>query len=131
LKEHILHVSLRLDIQDLGGGGGTAGAEGMDVEGEAPEDQFAHYKAIKEVCEEFVLEEEWKIISRIIADSLIRRGEYGLASTMCIQGGDGATLSRISEEILDAFILKGEIYCSYIFPPPDDVTRRGRLLASG
>jgi nuclear pore complex protein Nup85 len=99
LREHILHVSLRLETTP------PQSDEGMEVERDDP---FAHFKAIKEVCEELGLDEQWKTISRIIADSLIRRGEYGVASTMCVQGGDGATLSRISEVILEAYIHKGE-----------------------
>lgn len=71
-------------------------------------DPYAHFKALREVCEELNLEEEWKVISRNIADLLIRRGEYGVAATMCIQGGDVAMLSRIAEEIIDAYIDKGE-----------------------
>jgi nuclear pore complex protein Nup85 len=82
----------------------------MDVEGDSEEgdDQYAHFGAIKEVCEEMGLEEEWQTISRMIAELLIRRGDYGIASTMCVQAGDGQTLSRISEVILDAFIRQGE-----------------------
>lgn len=102
LKEYIVHVSISLDNDAVLHVNGN----GMDLEdGEA--DPFEHFTELRDTCQNLKLDEEWRIISAIMADRLIRRGEYGLAASMSLSAEDGYTLSRIAEAILDAYVEHG------------------------
>lgn len=100
LKSHILHTALGLDWQAKGK---DKEGEGMDVE-EKGDKRFEHFTEIRECCVELRLEEEWRVISKVMADRLVRRGEFGLGATMCLQAEDGEGLSRIAEKIVDLYI---------------------------
>ncbi|KAK4687468.1 nuclear pore complex protein Nup85, partial [Tremellales sp. Uapishka_1] len=91
LKSYILHVGL-----------GSTDDEGGE------EAQYKHFMQIKDACVELKLEEEWKTISQVMADKLVRRGNLGMAATMSLQAEDGYALSRIAERILDSYITQGE-----------------------
>ncbi|EIW66274.1 hypothetical protein TREMEDRAFT_70200 [Tremella mesenterica DSM 1558] len=115
LREFILHVSLDSDItpsQKPDSVSSIAPAnqmDGMQVEEVDPvEEHLRKFAEIKEACVELKLEEEWRIISGILADRLMRKKEFGLAATMCLQAEDGGSLSRIAEIILDTYITDGE-----------------------
>lgn len=72
--------------------------------------RFEHFEDLREACHELRLEDEWKMISRIMADKMMRRGEYGIAATMCLQAEDGFALSQIADKIVDAFVQHGESF---------------------
>jgi nuclear pore complex protein Nup85 len=80
----------------------------MDVEAHSEEDCLRHFTDVRVACEELRLEEEWRTISRIMADRLIRIGEYGMAAAMCLQAEDSFTLSLIAERICDAYLSRGK-----------------------
>ncbi|ORX33416.1 Nup85 nucleoporin-domain-containing protein [Kockovaella imperatae] len=110
LKEFILHVSL--DILDPSNiAAGDTDMDGMDDFKDEDEDidlRVRKYAQIQEACEQLGLPDEARTISRIMAGQLLKRGELGIAATMCLQAEEGNTLSLITEQILDAYIAKGE-----------------------
>lgn len=122
LRSHIVHVGLGLEKDPKGkskevpnGDHRHEGPDGMDVEGEdTVETDFQHFTELRAVCMELKLEEEWRTIASITADRLVRRGEYGMAATMCLQAEDGYGLSRIAEKIVDAFVQHGGWSCRTI-----------------
>lgn len=79
-------------------------SSGADTAGDT---EFQRFAELREACSELKLEEEWKAIAAVMADRLIRRGDYGLAATMCLQAEDGYSLSRIAEKIVDAYLRQG------------------------
>lgn len=101
LRMHIQRVSLDFDVK----------GKNKEANGDAKEDgveaQFRHFTEVLEACRELKLDEEWSVISKVMADRLMRRGNYGLAATMCQQAEDGYALSRIAEKILDAYLNQG------------------------
>lgn len=114
LRQFILHISLGLETA-----GQKAAAESqvpngngdqMDVEKRDEEERLLHFTDVREACEELRLEEEWRTISRIMADRLIRTGEYGMAAAMCLQAEDSFTLSLIAERICEAYLSQGEYH---------------------
>jgi nuclear pore complex protein Nup85 len=120
LRSHILHVGLGL-LDPKGknkvDGASQPNGNGMEVETtheeaaeeeSAEQDRFDHFADLREACVELRLDDEWKMISRIMADKMIRRGEYGIAATMCLQAEDGFALSQIADKIVEAFVLQGE-----------------------
>ena len=114
LRSHIVHVGLGLDVKGKGketypDGKGTDGTNGPDgMEDDGIEAQFRHFTEVREACVDLKLDDEWKMISKVMADRLVRKGDYGLAATMCLQAEDGYALSRIAELILDAYVVHGE-----------------------
>ena len=110
LREFILHVALQ--------GTGTTEAEeqdveivedrSMDVEEGKIDSRFQHFAELRETCFDLKLEEEWKTISKIMADRLMRGGDYGIAATMLVQAEDGYGLSRLADKILEVYIRRGE-----------------------
>jgi nuclear pore complex protein Nup85 len=115
LRSHILHTALGLDWRAKGKGKETVAApaedamEGVEEDGPAQDKRFEHFTELRECCVELRLEEEWKVISKVMADRLVRGGEYGLGATMCFQAEDGEGLSRIAEKIVDVYINEGEL----------------------
>jgi nuclear pore complex protein Nup85 len=111
LRTFIVHISLNLgQIKSAPkAANGTEG--GMEVENPSTtsvaDDQFTHFTQVREACEELRLEEEWRTISKIMAERLIRKGEYGMAAAMCLQAEDSFSLSLIAERICDAYLSKG------------------------
>lgn len=113
LRSHILHTALGLDWRPKDKGKGKEVAEGMEVEGEQEnvvDKRFEHFTELRECCVELRLEQEWKMISKIMADRLVRGGEYGLGATMCFQAEDGEELSRIAEMIVEVYINEGKLF---------------------
>lgn len=112
LRQFILHIGLGLETPTLKGADEprptTANGDQMDLETKDEEERLRHFTSVREACEELRLEEEWKTISRIMADRLIRTGEYGMAAAMCLQAEDSFTLSLIAERICDAYLAKGK-----------------------
>ena len=80
----------------------------MEVEEPPVDENLRHFTEVREACEELRLEEEWRTMSKIVAERLIRKGEYGMAAAMCLQAEDSFTLSLIAERICDAYLAKGE-----------------------
>ncbi|WWC60964.1 uncharacterized protein I303_103541 [Kwoniella dejecticola CBS 10117] len=121
LRTHIMRISINLDGESSKGKKKQAD-EGMEVEVEQAEaeDEAEQAKTkqlqeavrlldeVRAACGEFHLEEEFKIISGILASKLIRKGEYGMAASMCMMASDGWALSRIAEIILDTYITDGD-----------------------
>jgi len=103
LHTHILHVSLGFDAKRK-----NKETESTAMEEAGIESQFRHFTEVREACIELKLDEEWRTISKIMTDRLVRKGDYGLAATMCLQAEDGHALSRIAEKILDAYLDQGE-----------------------
>ena len=122
LKEHILHVALHVDLSKPSARPGqkhadvdtemdgvvTAETKKDDDDEGGIEPRFQRFADIRETCDELELGDEWRIISRVVADRLVRNGELGVAAAMCLQAEEGDILSRITELILDAYITKGE-----------------------
>lgn len=108
LKAYIVRVAMDLSDATSPPEDEVEGEDGMDVERDPLGERFSHFTEIREACLELKLDSEWREISRVMADRLVRRGEYGLAATMCLQAEDGYTLSRIAEMIMDAFVDQGE-----------------------
>lgn len=112
LRQFILHISLGLDIaspkETKESDAPKVNGDQMDVEIKDEEEHLRHFTDVREACEELRLEEEWRTISRIMADRLIRTGEYGMAAAMCLQAEDSFTLSLIAERICDAYLSQGE-----------------------
>ncbi|WVQ78536.1 hypothetical protein IAT38_000622 [Cryptococcus sp. DSM 104549] len=138
LKAHILRVAIPLE-RDLKGKGKQAEpsapeADGMDVEGDAPapgEGSEAETKGmgseaiklldeVRVVCTEFRLEKEWIEISTVLATRLITLGSYGAAASLSVMAGDGYTVSRIAECIMNVYIEDGpEAFLEFVddLPP--------------
>lgn len=85
------------------------GSTATEIDDPAPaaDTEFQRFAELREACSELKLEEEWKAIAAVMADRLIRRGDYGLAATMCLQAEDGYSLSRIAEKIVHAYLRQG------------------------
>ncbi|WVQ69924.1 uncharacterized protein L199_008147 [Kwoniella botswanensis] len=116
LKSHIMRISISLDGQSKSENKKTQ-ADGMHVEestegdGEQTKEMEEAVRLLDEIraaCGEFKLEDEFKMISQILASKLIRKGEYGMAASMSMMAGDGWALSRIAEKILDSYITDGD-----------------------
>jgi nuclear pore complex protein Nup85 len=71
-------------------------------------DELEKFTQLREMCVEFKLDDEWRTISKTIAEMLIRRGELGVAASICLASEDGYLLSRIAEKILAAFVDSGD-----------------------
>lgn len=117
LRTFILHISLELDKSAVKGfttepasSAQPNGHSAMDEDQNGEEERLRHFTEVRVACEELRLEEEWRTISKIMADRLIRVGEYGMAAAMCLQAEDSFTLSLIAERICDAYLARGE-YC--------------------
>lgn len=113
LKEYVVRISVRVGQpgnkeQAVEEEAGTGGANGMDVESDNAHSQFQQLTELREMCVEFKLDEEWKMICKIAAEDLIRRGELGVAASLCLSSEDGFLLSRIAEKILSAFVEHGD-----------------------
>ncbi|WVW82930.1 hypothetical protein I302_104945 [Kwoniella bestiolae CBS 10118] len=117
LKSHIMRISISLD-GDAQQAKKKHADGGMDVEQDGEDGTGMLSKGIEEAvrlldevraaCGEFKLEEEFKVISQILASKLIRKGEFGMAASMSMMAGDGWALSRIAERILDSYITDGD-----------------------
>ncbi|ORY28255.1 Nup85 nucleoporin-domain-containing protein [Naematelia encephala] len=117
LNTFILHIGLesndlkRADKQPQANGD----VSDMEVEASGIEAEYRHFADLREACVELRLEDEWKTISRLMGDRLLRQEKFGLAATMCLQAEDGYTLSRIAERILETFVLHGgEAYLTVV-----------------
>lgn len=111
LRSFILHISLGVESprsKDADENEIVVVADQMEVERKDEEERLRHFTDLREACEELRLEEEWRTISRIMADRLIRTGEYGMAAAMCLQAEDSFTLSLIAKRICDAYLSKGQ-----------------------
>lgn len=113
LRHFILHISLGLDTAASGKNTDQdattkVNGDSMEVEQTEEDKRILHFTEVREACEELRLEEEWRTISKIVAERLIRTGEYGSAAAMCLQAEDSFTLSLIAERICDAFLSQGE-----------------------
>jgi nuclear pore complex protein Nup85 len=108
LKNHILHISLNLEPPKATEPRQTDG-ELMEVEEPPVDEDLRHFTEVREACEELRLEDEWRTMSKIVAERLIRKGEYGMAAAMCLQAEDSFTLSLIAERICDAYLAKGKL----------------------
>lgn len=108
LRNHILHISLNLDPPKVEPRAVIPEGELMEVEEPPVDENLRHFTEVREACEELRLEEEWRTMSKIVAERLIRKGEYGMAAAMCLQAEDSFTLSLIAERICDAYLAKGE-----------------------
>ena len=81
----------------------------MEMEEPPVDENLRHFTEVREACEELRLEGEWRTMSKIVAEQLIRKGEYGMAAAMCLQAEDSFTLSLIAERICDAYLAKGKL----------------------
>jgi len=92
----------------------------MDIEEEDNQmtRELERFAELKEVCQNLRFDEEWKCVSQVMADRLMRRGEYGLAASMCLQAEDGYALSRIAERVVDSFVSHGKLPHSVNFLVP-------------
>ena len=104
LRKHVEHVSLGFDAKSRR----KEEEESLGMDDDGIEAQFQHLTELHEACVELKLDDEWMTISKIVADRLIRKGDYGLAATMCLKAEDGYTLSRIAERILDTYLDQGD-----------------------
>lgn len=106
LKEYIVHVPIDLDEPR---GGAEGGEDDISLDGEENQidARFKPFAEVQDVCLQLHLDEEWRMITKIHAERLIRRGEFGLAAMLCRLGEDGYTLSRIAEKILTTYVDQG------------------------
>ncbi|OCF44154.1 nuclear pore complex protein Nup85 [Kwoniella heveanensis CBS 569] len=116
LGSHIMHIAINLERGSKGKSKESmiAADDGMDVEGavlregKEIEEAVRLLDDVRAACGEYRLDEEFKTISQILAGRLIRKGEYGMAASMSMMAGDGWALSRIAENILEAYIIDGD-----------------------
>lgn len=110
LKEFIIHVGIDNGAQSSGkeANGNVNVDDAMEVEEDPIDAKYRHFANIREICITYRLEEEWSVISRIMADRLVRYGEFGIAATMLVQVEDNYGLSRLSEKIVDTYIAQGK-----------------------
>ena len=136
LSSHILHISLNLDAPKAPAPRQAAEGELMEVEEPPVDENLRHFTEVREACSELRLEKEWKTMSKIVAERLIRKGEYGVAATMCLQAEDSFTLSLIAERICDAYLVKGKLFCprtkadGQVMPSSFDLWKLYRLVYS-
>lgn len=130
LGEHLMRVGLQ-----LGGAEGhrparqsSGNAEGMDVDAEhdtstttttatTPQTQarsgkYDHMSDVLNACRELGLERERHEISRVIADQLIRQGEYGVASAMCMEANDVHGIGKLADRVVEVYIRHGMLSSS-------------------
>jgi len=109
LREYVVHVGVLLGHNKSKGKDKEANGD-MDVEDDDDEaiSQLQRFTELREVCTEFKLEDEWRTISKTVSEMLIRRGELGIAASICLASEDGFLLSRIAEKILTAFVDSGD-----------------------
>lgn len=108
LREYVLHIAVRLGREKK-----DKGRETMDVEDGEQDDKtaspdFQQFTELRELCAEFKLEDEWRTISTAVAEQLIRRGDLGIAASICLASEDGFLLSRIAEKIFASFVTDGD-----------------------
>ncbi|WVQ98889.1 hypothetical protein IAU59_006020 [Kwoniella sp. CBS 9459] len=120
LGPHIMHIAINLDRDRNQKGKDKESTdapsaqidEGMDVEGSGAQKEIEEavrlLDEVRAACGEYRLDEEFKMISQILAGRLIRKGEFGMAASMSMMAGDGWALSRIAENILEAYIVDGD-----------------------
>lgn len=109
LREFIVRVSVRMSPIDKGKDkSANAEDEGMDVEGsDSVVAQFQDLIDLRATCQECDMKEEFEMIGQIVAERLVRRGDYGKAAAICLMAENGFTLSRIAEKILSAYVEDG------------------------
>ena len=133
LGEHLMRVGLQLGQAE--GEQGTAtgshgperqsngNAEGMDVDAEhdttttttttpqtrARRGKYDHMSEVLNACRELGFERERHDISRVIADQLIRQGEYGVASAMCMEANDVHGIGKLADRVVEVYIRHGTL----------------------
>lgn len=107
LREFIVRVSVRLDSSSSKEQEAITD-NGMDVEGSnSVVAQFQDLIDLRATCQEFNLHEEFETIGQIVAERLVRRGDYGKAAAICLMAENGFMLSRIAEKILTSYVEQG------------------------
>lgn len=111
LREYIVHVGVKLGTSRPSGkiANGDMDIEVVSVDDDEEEvnEAATQLRELREVCESFHLEEEWRTICAITSQRLILRGEYGIAATLYLMSEDGFGLARIAEMLLDVYVSSG------------------------
>ena len=119
LGEYILHVGLMPPPQEDGQGD-------QDMEVELVDPQVEYYTHLFEACQELGLLDQWKIISQVMADRMMRQANFGNAATMYAAADDVYGMARLSEKVFETYITEGKLSCS-ITDAAELMSRRGCL----
>lgn len=109
LKEYIMHVGLDLSPPEPTLANGDADGmedDAMDVEDDV-DPKFRHIRDLREICASLRLDDEYLVISQVLAEKMIRTGEFGIAATIYASSGDTDGLSRLADRVLDTYISTG------------------------
>lgn len=126
LKEYILHIG-------LGASGEAAVTEPlteangdmeMEVEEERLDPKFQRFQEIREICAAFHLDEEWATIGQVMADRLVRAGEFALGATVYVAADNTYGLSRLVDKLLCIYVEDSELFRQF-----DTDDRRGGVPA--
>jgi nuclear pore complex protein Nup85 len=111
LKEYIMHVGLDLSppepVQPNGEVDGMDGDDAMDVEDNV-DPKFRHIRDLREICASLRLDDEYLVISQVLAEKMIRTGDFGIAATIHASSGDTDGLTRLADKLLETYIIAGE-----------------------
>lgn len=107
LKEFILHIGLGIS-EPPSEASEPIGDTAMDVEEETIDPKFLKFQAIREICGDFRLDEEWATVGQIMADRLVRSGEYALGATVYASADDSFGLSRLADRLLGIYVEQSE-----------------------
>lgn len=106
LKEYIMHIGLDLSPPDNVPTESMNADDEMEVEDDV-DPKFRHIRDLRETCASLRLDEEYLVISQVLAEKMIRTGEYGMAATIYASSGDTDGLSRLADKLLETYVYKG------------------------
>ncbi|GMK54991.1 hypothetical protein CspeluHIS016_0200470 [Cutaneotrichosporon spelunceum] len=130
LREYILHVALPFASTSGNDKQGTT----MDVETEDGEDavedrDMKHFFDLQNTCMSLNLHAEWREICTILANSFMRRREYGRAASLATQARNLEVLERIAESIVSTYVADGaDEYLRQVNSLPSTLLSDGPML---
>ena len=112
LKEYIMHVGLDLSPPEPAviseHPDGLDADDAMDVEDDV-DPKFRHIRDLREICANLRLDDEYLVISQVLAEKMIRTGDFGIAATIHASSGDTDGLSRLADKLLETYVIKGKL----------------------
>jgi nuclear pore complex protein Nup85 len=105
LKEFIMHVGLDAPPPTISP---DAADEDDAMEVDIADPKLEHFAKIREVCASHELEEEFEAISQIIADRMVKSGQYGIAATIYATSGNAVGMSDLADSLLGVYVAEGE-----------------------
>lgn len=110
LHEYIVRVGVTLGTSKPSGkvANGSMDVEVVSVDDEEEESETTtKLRELRQTCEGFNLQDEWRTICAITSQRLILRGDYGIAASLYLMAEDGFGLARIAEKLLDIYVSSG------------------------